>query len=145
MKRSPELRDLSEDHHHGLVLARKAKRAGSREGDLSVSEVWAEAEARFRAELDPHFGIEEAFIGAALERLGETKLAGRLYEEHASLRKFFVPEAGRGPADLSRFGELLEKHIRFEERELFAVAQRVLPPGALDAVANACQARRRGR
>jgi hypothetical protein len=29
MKRIPQLRDLSEDHHHGLVLARKARQAAA--------------------------------------------------------------------------------------------------------------------
>ncbi len=31
MKRAPELRTLSEDHHHGLVYARRLRRAA--EGD----------------------------------------------------------------------------------------------------------------
>ena len=31
MKRTPELRTLSEDHHHGLVYARRLRRAA--EGD----------------------------------------------------------------------------------------------------------------
>jgi hypothetical protein len=107
-----------------------------------VSAAWAEAQAHFRSELEPHFGIEEAFIGAALERLGESALTTRLYDDHAALRAFFSPGADRGPSDLRRFGELLEKHIRFEERELFEVAQKTLDPDALNAVARACQTRR---
>jgi hypothetical protein len=141
MKRAPELRDLSEDHHYGLVLALKAKRAGAGEGDLSSADVWTEVEARFKAELEPHFQIEESLIAPPLETQGESRLAKQLYEEHEALRQFLVPGSERAAADLRRFGELLEKHIRFEERELFEAAQNSLSPEVLQAVAEACQAR----
>jgi len=141
MKRAPELRDLSEDHHYGLVLALKAKRAGAGEGDLSSADVWTEVEARFRAELEPHFQIEESLIAPPLETQGESRLAKQLYEEHEALRQFLAPGSERATDDLRRFGELLEKHIRFEERELFEAAQNSLSPEVLQAVAEACHAR----
>jgi len=41
MKRIQELRDLSDDHHQGLVLARHARKAAAGEHDQSPSEtVW---------------------------------------------------------------------------------------------------------
>jgi hypothetical protein len=141
MKRVPELRDLSDDHHQGLVLARKAKKAAAQEPGFSATEVWADAEQRFISELEPHFKIEEMFLATALETQGETQLARRLYDEHKVLRDYFVPRASRTLDDLRSFGELLEKHIRFEERELFEVAQKVLSPDALHAVEAACHAR----
>ena len=141
MKRINELRELSRDHHHGLVLARKAKKAAGGEEGLATTDVWADAEARFESELEPHFRIEESLIGAVLEKQGETGLATRLRDEHAALRAFFAPDCGRTAADLRRFGNLLEAHIRFEEHELFEVAQETLSPDALRAVADACHAR----
>jgi hemerythrin-like domain-containing protein len=135
------LRNLSEDHHYGLVLARKAKRAGAGEGDLSSADVWTEIETQFKEELEPHFQIEESLIAPPLEIQGESRLAKQLYEEHEALRQFLVPGSERTAADLRRFGELLEKHIRFEERELFEAAQNSLSPEALQAVAEACHAR----
>jgi len=141
MKRVPELRDLSDDHHHGLVLARKAKKAAAGEAGFSTSEVWADAEMCFKTELEPHFQIEELLIATVLETQGESQLARQLYDEHKVLRDFFIPGSGRTSADLQHFGELLEKHIRFEERELFEVAQNILNPDALRAVAKACHAR----
>ena len=145
MKRVPELRDLSEDHHHGLVLARKAMKAGGGEEWFSASDVWAEVEAKFKTELEPHFQIEESLIGTTLETLGESQLARKLFDEHEALREFLIPGGGRTPADLRRFGELLEKHIRFEERELFEVAQNTLNRDELSMVAKACHARRSGK
>ncbi len=142
MKRLPELRDLSEDHHHGLVLARKAKQAAAGGDDRSTAEVWAEVEMQFTSELAPHFLIEETLIAPALETAGESVLTNRLFEEHRALRECVRSNRGRTPADLSRFGELLENHIRFEERELFDVAQKRLSPQELAAIAEACRVNR---
>jgi len=141
MKRARELRGLSEDHHHGLVLARKAKRAGAGEGETTPSEVWAEVEAQFAVELAPHFLIEETLIAPELTAAGEDALVTRLLEEHRTLRACVLPGSGRTPEDLTRFGELLESHIRFEERELFETAQTCMTPEALSAVADASVSR----
>lgn len=145
MKRVPELRNLSEDHHHGLALARKARKAAAGEEGFSTSDVWAEVEASFKAELEPHFRIEESLIGTVLEAHGESRLAKRLFDEHEALREFFIPGGDRTPDDLGCFGKLLEKHIRFEERELFEVAQNTLNRDELSAVAKACHARHGGK
>ena len=142
MKRSPELRDLSEDHHHGLALARKAKDAAAGGDGGGLAEVWVEVEMHFAAELAPHFLIEETYLAPSLETVGETALTKRLYDEHRVLRECVRAGSGRTLADLGRFGELLENHIRFEERELFEVAQRRLSPEALGAIAKACRANR---
>ena len=141
MKRAPQLRDLSEDHHHGLVLARKAKLAASGQEGSSGPEIWAEVEAVFKRELEPHFEIEESLIGEALRAAGESQLAQRLVDEHEALRQFLLPRHRRTVDDLRRFGELLEQHIRFEERELFQVAQEKLTSDELGAVAKACHSR----
>ena len=140
MKRAPELRALSEDHHHGLVLARKARLAGAGEGTATPGEVWTQVLEAFETELEPHFRIEESLLAPALEAAGETPLVGRLLEEHAALRELVGPESPRTPATLGRFGEVLEKHIRFEERELFEAAQRILSAEQLRAVAAASEA-----
>ena len=142
MKRTAELRGLSEDHHHGLALAQRAKRAAAGPAGHSTEEAWADIERQFEAELEPHFGIEESLLAPALQGQGESELVSRLYEEHAALRECVGPSRGRSPADLLRFGELLERHIRFEERELFVVAEQRLGADALRAVAQACHARR---
>ena len=141
MKRSPELRNLSVDHHHGLLLARKAKLVAAGQDDTPLPDMWKEAEEKFRFELEPHFRIEEEVLGPALHAHGEIALVQRLHREHEELRGTIKPGADRTPASLANFGELLERHIRFEERELFETAQRVLNPDELSAVAVACQAR----
>ena len=148
MKRAPELRGLSEDHQHGLVLARKARKArkaAAGEEGFAASDVWAEVEAKFKTELEPHFQIEESLIGTILETHGESQLSRRLLDEHKALREFLIPGPSRARADLGRFGELLEAHIRFEERELFEVAQNTLNRDELSEVAKACHTKRGGK
>ncbi len=137
------MRALSVDHHHGLVLARKAKQAGTGGDDDKVIEVWAEVQAKFQAELEPHFLIEETIIAPALEACGESALVKRLNSEHENLRNCVVAAGERSAAELERFGSTLEQHIRFEERDLFETAQRRLNPDQLNAIAQACRAKDR--
>ncbi|MCP8688816.1 hemerythrin domain-containing protein [Marinobacterium sedimentorum] len=143
MKRVPQLRDLSDDHHQGLVLARKAKMAALGQKEPCGPEIWAEVEAVFRRELEPHFEIEESFIAEPLRAAGESQLAQRLCDEHEALRQYLMPGHPRTLDDLRLFGELLQQHIRFEERELFQVAQHKLTSEELGAVAQACHDRDR--
>jgi hypothetical protein len=142
MKRIPELRDLSEDHHHSLALARKARRAALGEAGLLAGDVWSEVEVHVHDELVPHFLVEETLIAPGLDAAGETALTKRLFEDHRALRECVRPGNAKSLAALGRFGELLENHIRFEERVLFETAQCVLTPESLRAVAEACRARR---
>lgn len=143
MKRAPALHGLSADHHRGLVLARRARRAAAGEGPRSAGEAWAETAEKFRAELEPHFQIEEAFLVPALEAAGASALARRLLDEHRDLRELMVAAPRRTPALLARFGETLEQHIRFEEREVFEFAQGAFDPAQLARIAAAHRARTR--
>jgi len=136
MKRTPELRRLSEDHHHGLVLARHALLARD---DSSVLKVWQEVEKKFQTELNRHLLIEEKYLAPPLESLGETAIIKRFHDDHRELRSRVRNKTDRSLAALNEFGEILEAHIRFEERELFEIAQSRLSSESLKAVEKACQ------
>ena len=136
MKRVAGLRQLSDDHHQGLVLALKAKKAAAGKDGLSVDALWDEVVRRFNAELEPHFQIEEQLLAPALLAAGETQLIQRLEQEHAALRALLL-STDRSATSLEAFGHMLEQHIRFEERELFATAQHLLSSRTLDAIATA--------
>jgi len=139
MKRTPELHGLSEDHHAALVLARKARLAGTQgdDGTLSPDEVWAEVKARFARDLEPHFAVEERVLAPLLEAKGESEPVARMLADHQALRDCLRNHAEGTKASLLHFGQLLEQHIRFEERELFALAEKVLKPHELDAIRRA--------
>jgi hypothetical protein len=138
MKRRSELRDLSDDHHTGLVLALRCKRTAQGTSGFSVADTWRQVQEAFTQHIEPHFGIEERYLLPALEALGEASMASRVRDGHAALRE---ASAGGPPADrlVVEFGELLERQIRFEEREVFDKTQDRLPRGVLDAIAEACE------
>jgi hypothetical protein len=143
VKRVAGLRDLSDDHHTALVLARRCRQAAQCGDAGSLGAAWSEVRAAFARELEPHFAIEERHLLPALAAIGEAALAERIGAEHAALRAHAGEPAAPG-AHVAAFGRLLEAHVRFEEREVFEPVQHRLPPAALAAIAAACAEARRG-
>ena len=138
MKRIPELRDLSDDHHVALVVAQHCKRASRPDSEVTPEQIWEQVLETFSSHLEPHFQIEEAHLLPALCAIGETSLADKIREDHAALRGL----RDTSPPSLvlvQRFGELLESHVRFEERQVFESTQDRLPERALVAIAQACR------
>jgi hemerythrin-like domain-containing protein len=125
MKRHPSLVRLSREHHPALVLANRACRLGAAGGEPAMA-MTAEVARALADELDPHFRIEEDGLLPALALAGQTALVERTLAEHEALRALAAGIAAGDPAGLGRFGELLEAHVRFEERELFPTAETVL-------------------
>lgn len=142
MKRSPALRDLSDDHHEALVLALRARRAAASGDATAVAAAWKAVAAGLPAALAPHFAIEEQWLAPPLAAAGEAGLAARLLEDHAALRAALADGAPRDAAALAAFAARLAEHVRFEERVLFPAAERALPAAALAAIAEACRAAR---
>ena len=139
MKRIKELHQLSADHHLGLVVARRAKLAAEGREGYTVENMWREVEEKFPLELEPHFRIEEQFLAPHMEEMGETEMIERFKRDHRELRAALDPAYGRTGEALKRFAILLEKHIRFEERELFERAQEVLSPHVFSDIEEACR------
>ena len=132
LKRDPSLIPLSHDHHHGLVRVfeiRQALRAGTglERQVLATREHW-------QGELAPHFAAEEQVVFPAMASIeGAQALIARLIDEHGRLgdmAQAIAAEHGR----LAAFADLLEAHIRAEERDLFGQYQTHVPQPARDAV-----------
>ena len=139
MKRGPQLRGLSSDHHSGLVLAARARRASDADERTAQAE-WQRIVERFHAGLEPHFRIEEQALLPALEAAGEIALVERTLHEHARLRDLVQEPTAK---HLSTFADQLRDHIRFEEQVLFPRAETRLDAEALARIArlhNAVQA-----
>ena len=94
--------------------------------ESTISEAWNNVKEKFQLELEPHFQIEEKFIAPQLARKGITKQLVRFYEEHNKLRRLVKLDVGDFGENLTKFGELLIAHIRFEEEELFELTQELL-------------------
>lgn len=134
MKRDPRLHGLSSEHHHALVLARTLLAPGQAWGSVEGA---ALAE-RFAAELEPHFQLEEEILLPALRAAGATSLAIRTDEDHGFLRAKMSLAAGGDYEAAAAFGQRLQEHVRFEERELFPACEALLTREVLDEVARRC-------
>src|SRR5829696_59978 len=154
MKRAPELRDLSDHHHRGLVQARRLKRAAA--GDAAdPPEETAEGFLGFWQEgTTAHFSEEEEVLLPVLARYRENVLGREpvveMLLQHARIRGLVMglsDEVKVGdvrPQTLESIGELLEAHIRLEEREVFPTIEEALPEEALREVAARLEAKKSG-
>ena len=129
---------LSHDHHHGLVQARRLRRAAS----ASTSERLRAAVtflAFFASETRTHFRDEEEHLFPLLVGAEEsvTALLTRALLEHQQLHALVAAlEADVSTGDVSEehmreLAEALEQHIRFEERTLFPLIETVASDNAL--------------
>lgn len=135
--RHPSLVPLSHDHHHGLVVARRLRRAVSEDERRRAAEAFVrfidgDGGDHFREEEDLLFPL----VAASLDESAE--LVERATLDHLQLRTAAVRlRRTQGPpaADVLRaLGDRLEAHIRLEERELFPLAERVVPESELQAL-----------
>lgn len=137
MERHKSLISLSSDHQHGLVIARKLKYgykpSSSNEEKLDKDDK-KEIVLKFTDEyLHKHFRHEEDIIAPFLP---DNELIKKMIDEHIKLYELIYIIEVRDPDDelLNHFGEKLEAHIRFEERELFPMLQETLSEEQLDEI-----------
>ncbi|MCB2107340.1 MAG: hemerythrin domain-containing protein [Rhodobacteraceae bacterium] len=136
MKRCTELRDLSDDHHRTLGLAKRAKEAAARHDATAVQSIWREIRDEYDSLLAEHFFIEEDYLLPPLSAVGGVELVRRVKHDHCALRAQVV----NGPYNesaLAIFAQRLTDHVRFEERELFPFAEQNLNTADLLQVAGA--------
>src|SRR4051812_30417612 len=126
-KRHPSLIPLSEDHHHGLALAlRCRKQSLGQIKPMGAEGLRARAEEFLRfydTELSCHFRAEEEILFPRMREHvpASVTLIEGLSRDHDDVRQALPDlKAGRGLGKLIfDLGDLLERHIRKEERELF--------------------------
>ena len=152
MKRAPELRELSDHHHRGLVQARRLRRAATGD-EANMPEETAEAFLEFWQEgTTTHFREEEEVLLPVLARYRENVLGREpvveMLLQHARIRGLVMglsDEVKGGSVrleTLGSIGELLESHIRLEEREVFSTIEEALPEEALREVADRLEAKK---
>lgn len=133
MKRDPRLVELSRDHYRALLLAATIRKAADAAALAALRDT---ALRTFRADLAPHFVIEEELLLAPLERLGQGTHphVRREYDDHAALRAGTDALARGAELDLAAWGQRLHDHVRFEERVFFPWCEERLPSDCLDAL-----------
>ena len=123
MKRAVELAPLSRDHHVALEHALRLRRSS----DDDVAAVVASFLAFLVTDGRAHFAQEEELLAPQVPD-DHAGLAGRMVAEHDEVLRR-AEALGRCPDVVSarELGELLSRHVRFEERELFPLLERRLP------------------
>jgi hemerythrin-like domain-containing protein len=125
--RHPSLIALSHDHHHGLALAlRCRKQALGRLKPMGAEGLRlraAEFCEFFKEQLARHFRAEEEVLFPLMRATlpQSASLLDALLAEHRLLREMAGRLAAGAALSKALFdaGDLLERHIRKEERELF--------------------------
>lgn len=141
-RRHGSLVPLSRDHHHALTQARRLKE-GAGSADRAV---------RLRAADDflnfylgrglTHFHEEEELFFPPAAELDELRpLVVRAVMEHLAIhrlagliRSALTKSAVEGDL-LGEIGELLRRHVRFEEDQLFPLIERLVPSEQLEELA----------
>ena len=126
-KRHPSLLPLSHDHHHGLACALRCRKQALGQmkpmGAQGLRQRAQEFLSLYSRELDSHFRAEEEILFPQMRmRVPDScQLIDQLVRDHETIRRA-VPQL-EGETGLGRLifdlGDLLERHIRREERELF--------------------------
>jgi hypothetical protein len=150
LARHPALVALSRDHHFALRQALWLRRAGDAPtAAAAVGAARAYLEF-YRSALLDHFSDEEEVL---LPQAGHADPEGaeRIRAEHRELHAFSAVlreamEQGTDPRSTAReIGELLEDHVRFEERAFFMKVQAHLSAAALGDLERALRERRDAR
>lgn len=128
--RHEALKPLSRDHHHGLLLCWKIREGLKRK--VPCHRIKNYTDFFFTSQLRPHFKFEEREIFPLLgsyHPMGE-----RAVNEHRRLEFLFKEEAS--VEVFTAIETELNRHIRFEERELFHELQKTVSEETLQKISN---------
>jgi hemerythrin-like domain-containing protein len=135
--RHASLIPLSQDHHHGLALALRCRKQALGQikpmGAVGLRERAKELLAFYASNLLPHFRAEEEVLFPLLRSLVPESgaMIDELVQNHSEIRQAMPQlEVETGLAKLIfDLGDLLERHIRKEERELFPLFEQRVDKG----------------
>jgi hemerythrin-like domain-containing protein len=139
IKRNTAIAEFSKDHHFGLLLVWKIREGLKK--SIELNRISRYILYFFQDSLIPHFKEEEEILFCLIP--SDNALRMRAESEHSMFYKM-VEELRNNPEDkqlIQNFADLLEKHIRFEERELFNFLQENISESGLQAVAAKLKAR----
>jgi iron-sulfur cluster repair protein YtfE (RIC family) len=132
MKRHPALHPLSHYHHQGLILAQQLKKGAPQyKGMPATLEGKKDYTVSFyKSELVKHFKDEEEILFPSVLRKNEKvdSLIKEVISEHRKLESLVneLEKTNQLENVMDELGQLLEKHIRKEERVLFVEIENIL-------------------
>ncbi|MFB9052788.1 hemerythrin domain-containing protein [Formosa undariae] len=127
LKRHKSLQPLSRDHHHGLLLSWKIRTGFKKEIEIERIKVYADW--FYISHLVPHFEMEEAHVFSILPE--DHPLRKQAINEHKEIKEL-VSKTTDLEYNLNTLADVLEGHIRFEERVLFPEIQSIATPEEME-------------
>jgi hypothetical protein len=135
-KRSRELKPLTSEHEQALLVAYQLRKGLAGHGDSAgapkdLPGLAALARRYEDAVFATHTRAEEELLAGHISAAD----FGRLKSDHADMRRFLDNARSGRPAEmraaLAAFADLLERHVRWEERELFPALESAIGEDAL--------------
>jgi hypothetical protein len=121
LKRHPFIIEYSKDHHFGLLLVWKIRQGVKK--NIAIERIGNYIKFYAKADLLPHFKEEEDFLLSLLSPNDSIRI--KVEVEHLQLRHYLsdINEDKFSYLIFGKLANLLEAHIRFEEREFFKYLQ----------------------
>lgn len=140
IKRDKALHILSHDHHHGLILAQLIKKGNPQYKNLpNTTEGKKDYSIKFyNDELIKHFEDEEKILFPFVNGKDDEidNLVEEIITDHKKIKQLVNQlESDEGVENtLNELGNILESHIRKEERNLFMKIQIILTKDELTSI-----------
>ena len=117
IKRSDALKELSKDHHFNLLLSWKIKQG--LQMNVELMRIQNFIAHFFNEQILHHFSTEENYLFCLLPQDDALRL--RAEQEHSTIKNIAAEISTDKTFEnkITEFANLLESHIRFEERTLF--------------------------
>ena len=129
LKRTEQLAPLSREHHDGLLFVWKIRQG--LKNNISQDRLRSYCKWFWQNHIKPHFSQEENILIPFMPP--GHPLVEQLKSDHAHIRELILEiDRQNDQHDYSLLCSLLDKHIRFEERELFTFLQKELTGDQLD-------------
>ena len=131
LKRSKELAPLSREHHEGLLFVWKIKQ-GLANG-TSIETLCNYTRWFWTNHIKPHFKDEEKVLVKFLP--ADNALVQQMFIEHVQIRDLVISLDKEPDSNtLQLLAEVINNHIRFEERQLFAYVEKIFTPEQLNEI-----------
>ncbi len=117
LKRHPYLQDYSREHHDELMLVWKIREGLKK--NISVPRIVSYCIHHYNEETRVHMENEEKYILNLLPDNDADKV--KILGDHSEINRLVnnLAENSNDPVLPGKFADILEKHIRFEERDFF--------------------------
>lgn len=131
IKRSEQLAPLSREHHDGLLFVWKIRQG--MKNDTGIDKLRSYALWYWKEHIKPHFYQEEKILLPFLP--GDHPLVQQMKREHEQIRELVLTIDQEAEKELLVIlCDLVDKHIRFEERQLFGFIEQLLTPPQLQEI-----------